>query len=574
MSIFLLTVRLPAGVRVISPFSACSRVVYMLQYSLSYLNVTMLRDGAESSYRSTDRPVFPMDTDGRVLARWCETMALSGRIRTARPAEYREWIRSGHDVRSGILVPEHPRLGEVPAIIARVMRDTPPDRLSALAARRLGDALHEAMEELASRIATSERPRTLKRAMGRYRRLAEALGHTTHGNSARIQTSLSRRPRESGEVTVHLIDERIARACLEAFYEIWLSHARRTLVSSAMNITRAEAEALRRADLSGGRETFFRCDRSELSIRPIRLADIFALSPARGAAPVDVDRTLRTLVLELAAYPWEAVSADAGAPAMVAEKRMGCVGKSLLLHSFLEHLGIEHRVLDMFDHSAVVSYGPTGRSYLDPVNFVSPVPLPDDPQPIGSCGYESLPLRDLPAPMRAARSVSASAGITAQMLANIAAEYARCRQYRDALALLAAARSLVPDSAALLGLSGRVARLSGDAALAREYLELAVERCPQDVRSSRELAGMLLSDGRYARAKALYSGVVAREGAPAWAWYDYGVACTYDRDDDRAIDAFDRVLADDPDHVRALDLRFHIVRAIALERGRRFQAGG
>lgn len=374
---------------------------------------------------------------------------------------------------------------------------------------------------------------------------------------------------------MRLLDDRIARACLETFFEVFAAHARRMLVSSAMNFTRAESDAIARADRDIGRETFFRCERSELRVRPVRLADIFGLPSAVARDDTDTDRVVRSLVLEIAAYPWESDGdgANGGVPFMLAEKRMGCVGKSLLLHAFLDYLGIGHRALDMFDHSAVMAYGPLGRSYLDPVNFVSPVPMSAHPSTIGSYGYESLYIHELPAPMRAVRSMPASTGITAQMLANIAVEYARSRQYRDALALLDTARSLAPGSAALLGLSGRVARLSGDGALARRYLELAVELCPQDVRSSRELAGMLIAEGRYSRAKTLYSGVVAHEGAPAGAWYDYGVACAYDRDDDRAIDAFDRVLADEPDDTRALDLRFHVVRTIALERGRRFQAG-
>ncbi|HRI35565.1 MAG TPA: hypothetical protein PK765_00365 [bacterium] len=117
-------------------------------------------------------------------------------------------------------------------------------------------------------------------------------------------------------------------------------------------------------------------------------------------------------------------------------------------------------------------------------------------------------------------------------------------------------------------MSGRIARLAGARDIARIHLSQAIGSCPQDLRSSRELAALLLSDGRFSQAKTLYSSVIAGDGAGVREWYDYGVACAYDRDDERAVDAFDRVLADDPDHARALDLRFRILRTMALERGR------
>jgi hypothetical protein len=309
--------------------------------------------------------------------------------------------------------------------------------------------------------------------MGRYRRFAEILDVRIPSDVLPIQTRLrwyASERAESDEMTVRLIDGDIARACLEAFFEIFLSRARGILVSGASHFTRFESDIARREATSIGPEALFRCDRAELSVRPTRLADLFALAPAvHGGGRADPERILRALVLEIAAYPWESDSdgANAGVEYILGRKRMGCVGKSLLLHAFLDHACIDHEALDMFDHSALFTRTSHGRSYLDPTNFISPVELSAGRVPIGAYGYESLDIAELPAALRAARPMPASSGIMAQIFANIASEYARRRQYRDALALLERARGLAPGSAVLLGLSGRVSRLAGDPAAAR-----------------------------------------------------------------------------------------------------------
>lgn len=272
----------------------------------------MLRDSGD--FRTVpDREIFGADRDGRVFAEWCETMGLSASVRRVTRAQYREWVRDARAPTDAILVPERPSLGEVPALLSRLLHHAPADRLSRAALRRLRTEIDGAVLELSARIVSSPHPRPLKRAIGRYRRLGAALERAAPGTESGRQLELRSERRESAEATVRLLDTRIARACLEAFFEAFVAHARRTLALCATNLTRAQADVLLRADRSIGKESFFRCGRHELSVRTYRLADVLGLPRADGDAPMDVDRVLRSLTLELAAYPWEAESDGANA---------------------------------------------------------------------------------------------------------------------------------------------------------------------------------------------------------------------------------------------------------------------
>lgn len=182
-----LTVRLLPRIADLLPFLACLRVVHVVQCSLSYLNAIMSLERAESTI-SVDRPVFPLDADGRVFERWHEAVGFTTRVRRVPRSECRG---RPYDADGHMLMPVSPRIGEVPALLARLMRESPPDRLSELAVRRLSATLDDAIDSLASRIARSERPRPLKRAMGRYRRLSEALALRADPDTAWRERELS-----------------------------------------------------------------------------------------------------------------------------------------------------------------------------------------------------------------------------------------------------------------------------------------------------------------------------------------------------------------------------------------------
>ncbi|HRI35566.1 MAG TPA: hypothetical protein PK765_00370 [bacterium] len=228
----------------------------------------------------------------------------------------------------GILLPNDLRLGEVPMILTRLMRGEYFSSHYARSLSQLVPLLQEAMGEIARRIQL--RPtRDLKRAFGRYRRMLDRVTPAIAAPSVLpTQSDIGYRQiemTESHEITIRLLDERIAQACLEAFFETFLVHARRILASGAIRTTRNEYDRLTKSDpvsgISAG--TFFRCGRHEFSIHPFRIADLFSRSFAGFShdGPADHDRLIRSLVLEIAAYPWTDCEENSDIPFMLSEKR-------------------------------------------------------------------------------------------------------------------------------------------------------------------------------------------------------------------------------------------------------------
>ncbi len=235
---------------------------------------------------------------------------------------------------------------------------------------------------------------------------------------------------------------------------------------------------------------------------------------------------------------------------------MGCVGKSLLVHTFLALEDIPHTLLDMVGHSAIrVDLGGTTR-YLDPTNFVAPIILANsDP---AAFGYEALDIPGFEKHQTYARPMRSDTGIVFQMLSNIASAYAQEKQWFDAHALAEHALIMEPRSAGIHFLQAKIEIALGNDDAAHTRFETTLSLHPAHTDAHRGLGAWYYARGRFREARRYFSTGLRTDDSSPSLWYDYGLACLQLSDLREARAAFARTLDLDEYHERARTLWEHL----------------
>jgi len=127
-------------------------------------------------------------------------------------------------------------------------------------------------------------------------------------------------------------------------------------------------------------------EKEEIELKNLLRIEDFKSALAKAKEEGNVENVVKLenaiivlLCQEIYKYPRQAVSwgADASSPSHILQtKEIICVGKSILAHTFLEELWIEHYWLAIEWHSALlVQTTDWKKLYFDPTNYVTPVDI-------------------------------------------------------------------------------------------------------------------------------------------------------------------------------------------------------